>query len=121
MDDEAEVRQTTGDILTRLGYTVVQAEDGARAIDLYRRAKESGAPFDLTIMDLTVPGGMGGKEAVKKLLAFDPRAKVIVSSGYSQDAVLSEYATYGFKGVVAKPFRVKEFSETVHRVINSGP
>jgi PAS domain S-box-containing protein len=118
MDDETDVRKTTGDILTRLGYTVTFAEEGAQAIDLYRRAMEAGTPFDLTIMDLTVPGGMGGKDAVKKLLEIDPRARVIVSSGYSKDPVMAEYGNYGFRGVVAKPFRVKELSETVHRVMN---
>ena len=118
MDDEEDVRKTTGDILTRLGYTVAFAEDGAQAIDLYRRARETGAPFDLAIMDLTVPGGMGGKDAVKKLLEIDPGAKVVVSSGYSKDPVMAEYGHYGFKGVVAKPFRVKELSEIIHRIMN---
>jgi CheY-like chemotaxis protein len=121
MDDEEDVRKTTGDILTRLGYSVAFAEDGAQAIDLYRRAREEGAPFDLAIMDLTVPGGMGGKDAVKKLLEIDPRAKVVVSSGYSKDPVMAEYSSYGFKGVVSKPFRVKELSETIHRIMNGHP
>ena len=117
MDDEADVRKTTGDILTRLGYTVAFAEEGGAAVELYRQAKDAGSPFAVTIMDLTVPGGMGGKDAVRKLLEIDPGAKVIVSSGYSQDPVMAEFASYGFTDVVMKPFRVKELGEAVQRVL----
>jgi nitrogen-specific signal transduction histidine kinase len=119
MDDEEDVRKTTGDMLIRMGYTVAFAEDGGQAIELYRRSKKAGEPFDLTIMDLTIPGGMGGKDAVKKLLELDPAARVVVSSGYSKDPVLSDFASYGFKGVVAKPFRIKDLSEIVHRTLNN--
>jgi DNA-binding NarL/FixJ family response regulator len=69
-------------------------------------------------MDLTIAGGMGGKEAVKKLIELDPNVKAIVSSGYSKDPVMAEYKQYGFSGVIAKPFRIKDLSEVVHRVIN---
>ena len=121
MDDEETIRTTMRDILVRLGYEVAFAEDGAEAIELYRNAMgKRGTPFDVVIMDLTIAGGMGGKEAVKKLIEIDPNVKAIVSSGYSKDPVMAEYKQYGFSGVIAKPFRIKDLSEVVHRVIN-GP
>jgi two-component system cell cycle sensor histidine kinase/response regulator CckA len=121
MDDEADIRETTGNVLRRLGYNVACAADGQEAVDLYRKAKEGGKPFDLVIMDLTVPGGMGGQEAFRKLFEIDPQVKAIVSSGYSSDPVLSDYRSYGFSGIVAKPFRLKDLTEEVKRVLNSGP
>ena len=121
MDDEETIRTTMRDILVRLGYEVAFAEDGAEAIELYRNAMDRrGTPFDVVIMDLTIAGGMGGKEAVQKLIEIDPNVKAIVSSGYSKDPVMADYKQYGFSGVIAKPFRIKDLSEVVHRVIN-GP
>jgi two-component system cell cycle sensor histidine kinase/response regulator CckA len=121
MDDEETIRTTMRDILVRLGYEVAFAEDGAEAIELYRSAMgKRGSPFAAVIMDLTIAGGMGGKEAVKKLIEIDPKVKAIVSSGYSKDPVMADYKQFGFSGVIAKPFRIKDLSEVVHRVIN-GP
>ncbi len=121
MDDEETIRTTMRDILVRLGYDVTFAEDGAEAVELYRNALgQRGTPFDAVIMDLTIAGGMGGKDAVKKLIEIDPNVKAIVSSGYSKDPVMAEYRKFGFSGVLAKPFRIKDLSEAVHRVIN-GP
>jgi CheY-like chemotaxis protein len=120
MDDEEDVRHTTGDVLKRLGYNVDFAEDGARAIELYTQAIAAGQPFDAVIMDLTVPGGMGGKEALAKLLHIDPKAKAIVSSGYSNDPIMADYLTYGFCGVVTKPYRIKDLGETLHGVLRNG-
>jgi signal transduction histidine kinase/CheY-like chemotaxis protein len=119
MDDEEIVRVAIGEMLEDLGYTVTFARDGAEAITLYKRAKESGPSFDVVIMDLTVPGGMGGKEAVKELSAEDPEVKVIVSSGYSQNPVMSDYRKYGFVGVITKPYRIRQLSEEVDRVIKT--
>ena len=119
MDDEETILTTMRDILTRLGYEVTFAREGAEVVELYRNAMgERGTPFDVVIMDLTIAGGMGGKDAVKKLLEIDPRVKAIVSSGYPKDPVMSEYRQYGFSGVVAKPFRIRELSEVVYRVMN---
>ena len=84
---------------------------------MYKKAKESGNPFDIVIMDLTVPGGMGGKEAIKRLLEIDPGVRAIVSSGYSNDPVMSNFKRYGFKGVVAKPYKMKDLAEVLRRVI----
>jgi PAS domain S-box-containing protein len=118
MDDDAEVRETTGNVLRRLGYDVELTGDGREAVERYRQARDEGRVYDLVIMDLTVPGGMGGKEALKKLREMDPDVKAIVSSGYSNDPIMADFKTYGFNGVVTKPYRVKELSEEVQRVIN---
>ncbi|OGW36603.1 MAG: hypothetical protein A2010_03265 [Nitrospirae bacterium GWD2_57_9] len=118
MDDEDEVRETTGKVLMRIGYNVDYAADGMEAIDKYRKAKETGRCYDLVIMDLTVPGGMGGKEAMQKLREVDPGVKAIVSSGYSNDPIMANYKTYGFSGVVTKPYRLKDLSEEVRKIIH---
>jgi len=117
MDDEEDMRRATGDMLSRLGYSVAFAEEGMQAVVRYQMAMEAGIPFDAVIMDLTIPGGMGGKEAVRKLLEIDPLAKVIVSSGYSQDPVMADYRGHGFQGRVTKPYRVQDLSEVVAAVI----
>jgi PAS domain S-box-containing protein len=117
MDDEEDVRRTTGDVLKRLGYTVEFAEDGLRAVELYVAAMRSGDPFHAVIMDLTVPGGMGGRQALIELLVVDPEVRAIVSSGYSNDPVMADYRNYGFKGVVAKPYRIHDLGETLHAVL----
>ncbi len=116
MDDEAFVRDAASEILQYLGYTVEVAEDGKEAIDLYKKALED-TPFDAIIMDLTIAGGMGGKEAIQTLQEFDPEVKAIVSSGYSTDPVMADYRKYGFRGVVTKPYSIEELSITLHRVL----
>jgi DNA-binding NarL/FixJ family response regulator len=78
----------------------------------------SGQPFDVVIMDLTIPGGVGGKEAIKELLAMDPEVRAIVSSGYSNDPIMADFKRYGFKGVVAKPYEIRELVEVLNRVIS---
>jgi PAS domain S-box-containing protein len=119
MDDDEAVRDASMNVLKALGYEVVVVPDGSEALIFFQKAKASGKPFDVVIMDLTIPGGLGGKETIKKLLEIDPDAKAIVSSGYSNDPVMAEYAHYGFKGVVAKPYKIREMGETVYRVINT--
>ncbi len=119
MDDENMLRNSLAEILRAQGYEVESATDGNDAIELYTKAMESSTPFDAVILDLTVPGGMGGREALKKLLSMDPAVKAIVSSGYSTDPVMSDYKKYGFSGMVAKPFKVKELYRIVHEVMNS--
>lgn len=119
MDDELMILDVAGRILTRLGYEVGLAENGEQAIMRYTQARESGKPFDLVIMDLTVPEGMGGRETVKRLREINPALKAIVSSGSLDDPVISNYADYGFNGIISKPYTIKLLSDTVSKVINS--
>ena len=117
MDDEDIVLDAAGEVLTYLGYTVVTAKDGREAVELYTTALRKGEPFNVVIMDLTIPGGIGGKEAVQELLEVDPHVKVIVSSGYSTDPVMADYRAYGFRGVVTKPYSMDELSRTLRKVL----
>jgi CheY-like chemotaxis protein len=119
MDDEEMVRNALGEMLSYIGYDVEYAKDGAEAIEIYRNCEKSSDPFDLVILDLTIPGGMGGKSAVKTLLEINPKVKAIVSSGYSKDPVMAKYREYGFCDVIIKPFKSpEELSMTLNRVIN---
>jgi PAS domain S-box-containing protein len=118
MDDEEIIREAAGEVLQYLGYTVGFAEDGKEAVELYTEAQKED-PFDVVIMDLTIPGGMGGKETIQELLKVDPDVKAIVSSGYSTNPVMADFKSYGFKGVVTKPYSIEELSETLHRILNN--
>jgi PAS domain S-box-containing protein len=118
MDDEEMVRVVTREILKALGYEVSSAADGAEAIRLYTEARDAGRPFDAVIMDLTVPGGMGGKEAIQKLREIEPGVRAIVSSGYSQDPVMADYKIYGFNEAIAKPFTSNELSRVLHKALS---
>jgi len=115
MDDEDSIRDLVGDILNLHGYAVDFAKNGEEAVALYQEHA-----YDAVMLDLTVPGGMGGKETVKELLKIDPHARAIVSSGYSSDPIMSEYAQYGFKDVIAKPYKIDELGEVIRRVIARG-
>lgn len=117
MDDEEIIRDISGEMLRHIGYEVGFAKDGDEAIEIYKRAQDLGQPFDAVIMDLTIPGGMGGREAIQKLVEINPEVKVIVSSGYSNDPIMAEFRKYGFSGVVAKPYNIEELSKTLHQVI----
>lgn len=117
MDDEEVVLDVAGEALRNFGYDVTFAPDGAGALSLYAAAREAGQPFDAVILDLTIPGGMGGKETVQKLLALDPRARVIVASGYSDDPILSDFREYGFAAALRKPFRIRDLGEVVKKVL----
>ncbi len=117
MDDEEMVGRISRQIMGYLGYSVALARDGVEAVELYKKAIESGEPYDAVILDLTVPGGMGGKEAIKRLLDIDPGVKGIVSSGYSNDPVMANFAAHGFRGVIAKPYEIEDLRDTLQRVI----
>jgi CheY-like chemotaxis protein len=117
MDDEEAIRVVAGDLLTLLGYDVATAKDGSECIEMYKAAMESDQPFSVVIMDLTVPGGLGGKAAIQSLLEIDPKIKAIVSSGYSTDPIMSNYQHYGFKGIVPKPYNAVELSRALQELI----
>ncbi len=117
MDDDEDVRITTGRMLNRLGYEAAFAEDGAEAIKCYRSAQESARPYDAVILDLTIPGGMGGKDAIGKLRELFSGVKAIVSSGYSENPVMSNFASYGFCGVISKPYNMEELGRVLHEVL----
>ena len=119
VDDEEAIRDLVEFTLTRLGYEVSQAASALEGVDLYRDRLKAGKRFDLVILDLTLPGGMGGKEALKKLIEIDPTVNAIVSSGYAMDATMSRYQDFGFRGVISKPYEAAELGKTVHDVIAS--
>ncbi len=117
MDDDRLVRDTVGQILISLGYEAAFASDGEAAVERYRQAADAGKPFDGVIMDLTIPGGMGGKEAISRLLDVDPHVKAIVSSGYSNDPIMANFEDFGFVGVVSKPYRIEELSSALAKLM----
>ena len=118
MDDEDVVRITAGQILKTIGYMVEYAKDGHEAIRVYKKAIEKEQPFDAVIMDLTIPGGMGGREAVQKLIEIDPDVRAIVTSGYSNDPIMANFKEHGFSGVISKPYMVDEFNAVIRRAIS---
>jgi PAS domain S-box-containing protein len=117
MDDDQMIRELAGEILWHLGYEVEFAQDGGEAVALYRMSMKAVRPFDAVILDLTVRGGMGGKEAMQELIKMDPDVKGIVSSGYSDDPGMTDYKQYGFSGVVAKPYTLEELGEKLNQVL----
>ncbi len=119
MDDEELVIDVVSMMLEELGCAVETCGDGSAAVDHYRSALERGAPYDVVILDLTVPGGMGGLEAARRIREIDPRAVLIVSSGYSRDSVASDYRSHGFSGAVMKPYSLETLSEELGRVMES--
>jgi CheY-like chemotaxis protein len=118
MDDEPMVLNVLGKMLLTLGYEVEFAKDGMKAIELYTQAQDTGDPFITVILDLTVPGGMGGKDALASLRQIDPEVKAIVSSGYSDDPIMANFRSYGFAEVIVKPYKISELGKVLHRALN---
>jgi PAS domain S-box-containing protein len=116
MDDEEMVRNLVARLLRASGYEVVGAADGHQAVEIYREALRAGERFSAVIMDLTIPGGMGGREAIARLRELDPDVRAVVSSGYSNDPIMASHAEYGFRGVLTKPYVLAELRETLARV-----
>ena len=119
VDDEEAIRALVEYTLSHLGYEVSEAETALDGVNLYRERLEAGQRFDLVILDLTLPGGMGGKEALKRLIEIDPTVNAIVSSGYAMDATMSRYQDFGFRGVIAKPYEAAELGKVVSEAIQS--
>ena len=117
MDDMEAMMMVAGEIINVLGYEVEYSRDGEEAIERYRSAREEGNPFDAVVFDLTVPGGMGGEEACRRLLEEYPDLVAIASSGYTTSNVMSDFASSGFKAVVPKPYRIKEMSEALRAAL----
>jgi PAS domain S-box-containing protein len=117
MEDDETIRDVTGEMLSHFGYEVAFARDGNEALDLYAKARDTAAPFDVIIMDLTIPGGMGAKETIAKALQIDPQVKAIVASGYANDPLMTEFAQYGFRDRIVKPYKAGELHEILRRVI----
>lgn len=113
MDDEEIIRDVTRELLMELGYRVECVKCGSEAIESYQQARRANEPFDLVIMDLIIPGGMGGEEAVRELLKIDPKVKTIICSGYSNDPVIANYQKYGFSGFTTKPFTIENLSQLI--------
>jgi len=119
MDDEEDIRKVTQAILEEVGYTVESVENGSDAVDLYLQRKEEGAPFSAVILDLTIPGGVGGKEVIEKLIRIDPEIKAIVSSGYSTDPIMANYRDYGFCAVLIKPYRTQDMIRILQEMLTA--
>jgi len=120
MDDEEMIHTVVTMMLEKMGYQVESAYEGDQALQAYQAAMESEHPFDLVIMDLTVPGGMGGQQAVEKLHEIDPNARVIVSSGYANNPIMTRFSEYGFIGAVKKPVDIRELAEVVKKGLVNG-
>jgi len=114
MDDDAEVVEVTRDMLQLLGYEADTTACGASAIERFREETERGSAFDVVVLDLTVPGGMGGADAVRGIRAIRPDVPVVVTSGYADDAVLAHFRDYGFDGVLPKPFGLADLTRALH-------
>lgn len=119
MDDEEFIRNIASRMLPRFGYEVMVSKDGNEALQLYADAKKSSQPFDVVILDLTVPGGMGGMDTIMKLIEIDPNVKAIVSSGYSNDPIMADFKAFGFRGAIGKPYKGEEMREALQAVLCS--
>jgi PAS domain S-box-containing protein len=117
VDDEKAIRDLLSNMLTRIGYEVDCVPDGAEAIDIYQNAQAEGQPYTAVILDITIPGGMGGLEALECLRAIDPQAKVLISSGYANNPVMANFQQYGFNGVISKPYTVQRLLVVLQHVI----
>ncbi|MFT3828808.1 MAG: ATP-binding protein [Opitutaceae bacterium] len=119
LDDEESIRRLATAMLTRLGLEPTAVADGTEAIRAYATAREEGRPFAVVILDLTIPGGLGGEETLRELLKIDPAACAIVSSGYSNNPVLSDHRSFGFKGMVSKPYELADLALVLEQLLDA--
>jgi CheY-like chemotaxis protein len=113
MDDDEVIMELVTSTLVRAGYRVHTCDNGNEAVELYKASMDAGTPYAVSIMDLTIPGGMGGVETARRILAIDPAAVLVVSSGYSDDPVMANYEKYGFRAAIEKPYRIEDVAEVV--------
>ena len=118
MDDEEQIRDITQAILEKFGFETTLAENGEEAVEKFKAALDKGQPFQGVLLDLTIPGGMGGKETCEKILAMDPHASILVSSGDSGDSLMNDFKEYGFKGILPKPYRIAELKKAVEDLLD---
>jgi CheY-like chemotaxis protein len=119
MDDEKDIIDMLESLLFNLGHDVSNSQEGSQALKIYQDSREAGNPFDIVILDLTIKGGLGGRETVKRLREYDPNVKVIVSSGYA-DSSISRYKEDGFNNMLKKPYTIDELNEVIFQVMNEG-
>lgn len=117
MDDEEMLRNLVEKMLERLGYAAETVKNGIEAVETYKTRKDSKEPFDAVILDLTIKGGMGGKQTVQELLKIDPHVRAIVCTGYAHDPIMTEFQEYGFKGAMAKPYEMKALEGTLKKLL----
>jgi CheY-like chemotaxis protein len=117
MDDEQIILDMTRDVMKFLDYDVMFARDGLAAIDLYKKEKAAGVPFDVVILDLSVPSGLGGKETIKQLRKLDPDVKAVVSSGYTDDPAVLDFSDYGFDEKLTKPYKIHDLKNILEQVM----
>ncbi len=118
MDDEQVICELLTEMLEILGYESDFANEGNETIKKYKKSLQTNNPYDLVIMDLTIPGGKGGLETVKEILQLNPDAKIVVSSGYGHGKIMSDYKEYGFVDIAPKPYTIDKLEETLHRVLH---
>jgi CheY-like chemotaxis protein/anti-sigma regulatory factor (Ser/Thr protein kinase) len=118
MDDEEMIRFVASEIVRQIGYDIDLARNGEEALEMYKNAMDSGHPYDAVILDLTIPDGMGGQDTIRHLIEIDPEIKAIVSSGYSNDPVMANFRDYGFREVIAKPYKIREMNRVLYKVFN---
>ncbi len=119
MDDEPAIRELTSQLLATLGYEVTAVPDGLEAIRAYERALRRGEQFQAVILDATVRGGLGGVATIERLRGMDPHVNAIICSGYSDEAALSQFLAYGFRGALPKPFTRSELAEAIQKTLET--
>jgi CheY-like chemotaxis protein len=117
MDDEQIILDVTHDVLNFLNYDSMFASDGKAAIDLYKKEKNAGSPFDIVILDLSVQTGLGGKDTIEELRKFDPAVKGIVSTGFANDPVVENFSLYGFSGKLTKPYKISDLKDILEQLM----
>ena len=117
MDDEQIILDMTREVLKFLDYDVMFAKEGREAIDLYKKEKAAGVPFDVVILDLSVRSGLGGKETIDELRKIDPLVKSVVSSGYLDDPVVRDFSDHGFDGRLSKPYKIPDLKNILEQMV----